>query len=531
MTNHLNRAKEIIASSPLCDIWEKIGIKHHIGFSLPLFSLHSENSCGIGEYLDLIPLIDFAKDCHFDIIQLLPINDSGEDPSPYNALSSIALHPLYVSLHALPFVDTNESLIKQMKKLKTLNTTERVDYHEVLKLKRTFFKDYFDLFGQKLVKTGEFQSFLQENPWVKKYALYKTLKESMTVSSWQKWPEKLKNPNPEDFQNLLKLHSESITFYSFIQFLCFSQMKQVKDYASKNRIFIKGDVPILISPDSADVWLERHLFSLDYVIGHPPDVFNSEGQMWGFPSYNWEEMDRTNFAWWQLRLNVASNFYHMYRLDHVAGFYRLWHIPYGKKPKEGFWSPKRLKDVVNLGHTTLKRLISFSSMLPIAEDLGIIPEEVFESLRSLGIPGTRVIRWMREKGIKGPFFPLSEYYPINMTSVSTHDSETLTQWWNDLKLESKAYAKFRGWEYKAPLTTEQRILLLKDAIHTPTLLHINLLQEYLALIPSLVHDDPKKERINLPGFILPENWTYRFKPSLEQIKASDQLKNMIKEVI
>ncbi len=531
MTNHLRKAKEAIDKSPLKKIWERIGIKHHRGFSLPLFSLHSKNSCGIGEYLDLLPMIDFAKETGFNIIQLLPINDSGEDPSPYNSLSSIALHPIYISLHKLPLVESCPNLLKQIEHLQKLCQTDHVEYVNVLSLKRTFFKDYYDLFGEKFLQDPEYQNFLRENTWLKKYALYKTLKESMSVLNWREWPKELSSPTKELVENLYKLHKKEISFHSLMQFFCYKQMKSVKEYAELKGVYIKGDIPILISPDSADVYLDRHLFSLDFLVGHPPDVFNEDGQFWGFPSYLWEEMENTNFEWWKTRLSFAENFYHMYRLDHVAGFYRLWHIPYGKKPTEGFWNPKKLEDVVKLGHANLTRIIGFSSMLPIAEDLGIIPKKVFDSLKSLGLAGTRVLRWMRERGIAGKFYPYEDYFPVNMTCVSTHDSETLGHWWNELEKEAKAFAKFRGWEYKTPLSVEQRSLILKEALRVPTLLHINLLQEYLALVPSLVHSDPKEERINQPGFILPTNWTYRFKASVEKIISSEILKIRLSEIL
>lgn len=512
-------------------IWERIGIHSHKGFTLHLSSLHSENSSGIGEYLDLLPMIDFAKEVGFDVIQLLPLNDSGEDPSPYSALSSIALHPINLSLQALPYVLESKNLAEQIEEMHLLCQTKRVQYHTVLEKKRLFFKDYFDEFGDKLFKDPEFYYFENNNPWLKKYALYKTLKESMTFVSWELWPQDLKTPTEDDLKNLYKLHHKAITRYSYLQFLCFLQMKQVKAYAEEQSIYIKGDIPILISPDSADVWLERTCFSLEKVVGHPPDVFNAEGQLWGFPSYRWDEIEKNDFSWWKTRLKVAENFYHMYRLDHVAGFYRLWLIPYGKKPTEGSWQPEKRADAVALGHKLLQKLISFSNMLPIAEDLGIIPKAVFDSLRSLGLAGTRVIRWMRTRGISGDFYPFEEYFPVNMTCVSTHDSETLEHWWNELPKEAQAYADFRGFEYETPLTKATRKKILKEALRTPTLLHINLLQEYLALVPSFVSKDPKEERINLPGYILDTNWTYRFIPSCETMINSQVLKNEIADII
>jgi len=170
-------------------------------------------------------------------------------------------------------------------------------------------------------------------------------------------------------------------------------------------------------------------------------------------------------------------------------------------------------------------------MLPVGEDLGNIPREVFDSLYRLGIPGTRVLRWEKEWDNDKHFFPINTYSPLSMTCVSTHDSETLALWWRDYPEEAKEYCHFRGWSYIEDLPKEYRLGILQDAHNSSSLFHINLFQEYLALFPELVHEDPEVERINRPGFVLPSNWTYRFRQNLESILAHKGLREIFCHLI
>lgn len=523
--------KNQLKKTPLYSQWDHIGIKHHHGIDLCLSSLKTKKSCGIGEFLDLIPLIDWCTEVGFSIIQLLPLNDSGEDPSPYNALSSIALHSIYLSLHALPFLEEAPSLVTSLKNLHSLNDTERVEYAFVLKEKSAWLKTYYDRTSHHILTSESYQNFLKTNSWVKGYALYKTLKNSMSFATWQQWPEPLKNPSKELLEELYIIHKEWISYYSVLQFLCYDQLKSVKDYATKFHVFLKGDIPILISPDSADVWLHRKFFDVSFSVGYPPDIFNAEGQSWGFPSFHWDFIKSHHYSWWKERLTISSYYYHLYRLDHVVGFYRLWLIPKGKKPKDGFYKPHEVKEATQSGHEYLSSITASSSMLPIAEDLGNIPKEIFSSLRSLGIPGTKVMRWERNFEGDGHFFPYDSYDPLSMTSVSTHDSETLELWWHNKSDEARDFCHFNHWNYTKMLSRERRYEILKIAHHTSSLFHINLFQEYLALFPELVHKNPENERINIPGFVLPANWTYRFRPNLETILSHPRFRSDLETIL
>ena len=487
--------------------WQQVGLYPHHGVALSLSSLRSRKSSGIGEFYDLLPLIDWVQSIGFDCIQLLPLNDAGNDISPYDALSSCALDPVYLSLTALDDPADLESF-------RELTNQTRTPIHEVKKKKMAWLYSYFQKRFQTISQTPAYAAFLQNHSWLLPYALFKTYKHQFKHISWQNWPSPFRD------YNLKQLHpsEESIHFHTFLQYLCFKQLSYVKSYASSRRIFLKGDISILLSPDSADVWANRPLFDLSLAAGSPPDYYNKEGQNWGFPLINWEAMRQTNFSWWKERLKTSELFFHLYRLDHVVGFFRIWAIPPDKQAKEGHFIPEDPRLWEAHGEAILEMMLDSSPLLPIAEDLGTIPKEVPITLKRLGICGTKVIRWQRDwEHCQGAFIPYSSYEPFSMTTVSTHDSDTLSGWWQNFPDEAKAFATFKGWAYETKLSKERLLEILHDAHHTPSYFHINLLQEYLALFPELVHANVDDERINIPGTQSDKNWTYRFVPYLEEI--------------
>ncbi len=508
-------------SLPSASQWSKIGIKSRHGINIPLASLKTAQSSGIGEFFDLIPLIDWCHEVGFEVIQLLPLNDSGTDPSPYNALSSCALHPIYLSLQHLPGNPTPPDASH-------LNILPRVPYLEVLSLKLNFLHTYCTEAGPDIIKSKEFQAFLDQNKWLVPYAHFKVLKDKLQHTPWLSWPQELKTP---DFKKLEAEHAQEILFYLLLQFLCHLQLIQVKDYAHSKGVLLKGDIPILISPDSADAWFKPDRFNFNLCAGAPPDAFNSEGQYWGFPLFNWEDLKNEDFFWWKDRLKVASNYYDLYRIDHVVGFFRIWAIPLNHHPNEGKFLPENPALWVPQGKEILLMMLKVSQMLPIAEDLGAIPPSVRTTLAELGICGTKVIRWERKYDQGGGFIPFNEYPVLSMTTVSTHDSETLQLWWLDPIEDAKQFCAFKGWTFSPDLSYDHRLEILRDAHHTPSLFHINLLPEYLALFPELVSSHPDDERINVPGKILPTNWTYRLHVPLEEIARHEPLKKAIRAIL
>lgn len=519
------------SQTPAYPHWQQIGIGKHHGINIPVFSLHSTQSCGIGEFPDLLPLINWCVSIDFDIIQILPVNDTGHDPSPYNALSAFALNPILLGLSSLPHIKRYPELVDKIAEMQKLNNSQRIDYANVLKAKEKFLQLYFEKEGAAIISSKEFLVFLSLSPWLKGYALFKTLKERFNWKCWEEWPEEFKYPTKEKIDSLLELFTAEISWHSFVQYLCYEQLHAVKEQAVSKGISLMGDIPILISRDSADVWYNHDIFNLDYAAGAPPDYYNEEGQKWGFPLYNWDELKKQNYQWWEDRLKFAGHFYQMYRIDHVIGFFRIWAIPLDEKNAiHGKFIPEDRASWLGHGEEILKMMLERSEMLPVAEDLGDVPDEVRPCLARLGICSTKVMRWERMWHEDSRFIPPEDYPIISLTTISTHDSETEQLWWTNHPEEAEIFAKFRGWCYTHNLSREHLREILWESHHTSSLLHINLLQEYLALVPGMTWQKLEDERINYPGILSDKNWTYRFRPSVEEIVNNTTLSHFMREL-
>ena len=500
--------------------WQKIGIKHHHGIVVPLFSLLSDLSCGVGEYLDLIPMLPWLKSCGFDIIQLLPLNDLGRDSSPYSALSAFALNPLLLSLAQLPY-------LRQAPSFKIHSS--KVEYEKVALFKESFLRTYYSQNYSKFSKTPAFIHFLETQGWLRPFALFKTLKILTNWQPWETWPSEWKNITNSTFKHLFEKYAEEVFYHIFVQFLCYEQLKLVKNMAKNYQVFLMGDIPILLNRESADVWYHPEFFHMDYTAGAPPDMFSVNGQNWGFPLYNWKELASKNYAWWRNRISYASEFYDLYRLDHIVGFFRIWGIPLGKSGEEGSYFPPHIDQWLPQGITILKILQETSStMLPIGEDLGVIPHEVRQVLKDQGICGTKVMRWERHWESTSDFVNTKTYIPESLTTVSTHDSETLYQWWHNQPEEAYRYASSKGWKYEKELSSDYAKLILLESHQSSSLFHVNLLQEYLRLVPHLSWPSMDEERINVPGTVSPSNWSYKYKYSVDEIVKNNELSDILK---
>jgi 4-alpha-glucanotransferase len=506
----MNISEKLLAS-PAGAQWQKIGVRNHHGVVIPLFSLHGKSSCGIGEYPDLIPIIDWCKEVGFEVVQLLPLNDTGQETSPYSALSAFALNPIHLHLDLPPQTEL----------------PQRIDYKSTLNQKDAFLRNYFALHGSEIMSQDDFRQFKEDQSfWLQDYAVFKALKIFQKWKKWEEWPQEFKN-NEHLPPEIIK----EAEYHQFVQFLCFQQFRDVKRYAAKNNIYLKGDIPILINRESADVWRRPELFSLEFSAGAPPDFYSKEGQNWGFPLYRWDMHEKENYHWWKERLHTAENFYDLYRVDHVVGFFRIWAIPLKLSAKQGFFFPQDNKVWIPQGEQIMRVMLKNSFMLPIGEDLGTVPPEVRECLSRLGICGTKVMRWERHWHGDQSFINPQAYPPESMTTVSTHDSETLHQWWKNQSQEAALYAQSQGWIYTPELSKGQEFSILSASHRSGSLFHINLLQEYLSLIPNLTWPAPEDERINVPGIISDKNWTYRFRPSIEEIIGNEELKQNIKQII
>jgi len=321
---------------------------------------------------------------------------------------------------------------------------------------------------------------------------------------------------------------EEVLFHIFVQFLCFQQLHMVKEEANRHGILLMGDVPILISPDSEEVWYHQELFDLSVEAGAPPDMYNKEGQIWGFPLFNWDKMKVNGYPWWRTRLKTASQLYDIYRIDHVVGFFRIWAIPPGNKATEGHYVPQDRAQWFIDGRDRLSMMLHCNHMLPIGEDLGTVPKKVHDILEEMGICGTKFLMSLKvRKTANSP----QEFTPLSLTTVSTHDSPTLDLWWRDYPEEVQEYAKIKNWKIGPQFTQKQRIDILHESHHSSSLFHINLLTEYLALFPELIWENIDDERVNRPGIISDKNWSIRMRAPVEQIVSHKGLTEMIKNEI
>lgn len=473
--------------------WDRIGFKRHHGIAVPLFSLWTKESAGIGEYLDLIPLIDWCQTVGFNVVQLLPLNDTGYEKSPYSALSAYALNPSHLKLSHLPGFQKSKLAKLQNKK------SRLVDYFTVSHEKDAFLKEYFRTSGSDILKKPSFAEFKQKNRWLKGYAEFKALKTNGDSS-----------------------------YFEFVQYLCFQQMELVKSHAEDKGIFLKGDIPILIAQDSADVFLHKDLFIHNLTAGAPPDYYSKEGQSWGFPLYDWEREYDKIMEWWKERLSVASTLYHLYRLDHVVGLFRIYAIPEKKEAKNGFFLPKENEKWIPQGTKILESFLDDCPMLPIAEDLGAVPKNIKQRLIDLGIPGTKVMRW--ETIDDNLYIPVSNYPKISMTTVSTHDTETLKNWWLKFPDQAKAFCKANNMRWKLGFDDQTREELLTLSHKSASLFHINQFQEYFP--EGTLFENEEDARINDPGDNERKlNWSSRWPHSLEEILGNEALKQMCRRVI
>lgn len=522
----LKEIKERLENSAAGNQWKRIGVSHHHGINVPLFSLKQSSSCGIGEYLDLIPLIDFCVQVKMDTIQLLPLNDTGTDTSPYNAISAYALNPIHISLTALAGTNSDLTFASLIKEMQGLNSLKKVDYIAVREKKEKFLREYFHKFGKAILHSSEYKEFTKQNDWLEDYGIFKGCKNKFSNTSWEDWPKH--NSSTE----LKKEFAEEINFHSFVQFLCAQQMKNVKKYADQNKVFLKGDIPILISRDSVDVWRNPQFFCLEYAAGAPPDMYSEEGQYWGFPTYHWENLEKEGYGWWKKRLSIASDYYHLCRIDHIVGFFRIWSIPVGQSAKKGQFIPSDPAMALIQGEMLMKMILEATpTMLPIGEDLGSIPPEVRVSLKSLGICGTKVCRWEREWDGDQSFIDPKTYTPESMSTVSTHDSETLKQWWAYQHREAQEFCEQYNFSYASDLTQDLHMKILKQSHNSGSLFHINLLQEYLSLFPELSHACLNDERVNVPGVVSSDNWSTRYIPTISEMQSHAALKKFLTSLV
>lgn len=311
------------------NVWKGAGI------AIPVFSLRSNNSFGVGEFADIKLLVDWAKETGLKLVQILPVNDtsatySWKDSYPYAAISAFALHPIYINLQKVAG-KKNAQIIKSLsKKQKQLNALSEIDYEQVIQFKINVLRELYEIDSRSFLKEKDYGDFFEENKnWLVPYAAFCFLRDKYGTSDYSKWKTNAAY-NKEEIERLSSSKSKSfksIAFFYFVQYHLHLQLKEAADYAHKKGIAVKGDIPIGIYRYGCDAWTAPGLYNMDMQAGAPPDDFAVKGQNWGFPTYNWKKMEEDHFEWWRQRFHQMSNYFDAFRIDHILGFFRIWSIP------------------------------------------------------------------------------------------------------------------------------------------------------------------------------------------------------------
>jgi 4-alpha-glucanotransferase len=504
------------------------------GILVPLFSIPSSRSWGIGEIADIELMARWLEGSGQRVLQLLPINEMPPDEtSPYSAMSAMAIDPQFISLDALEDFAAigGESQLEPglRDRLDAVRVSPVIRYRDVRELKqialrRSFahFRDTEWIGGTR--RSSAFRVYMAAQAWwLDDYSLFRALHAQHGERTWTDWPEGLRTRQPAALAAARHELADDILYRQYLQWVAGDQWGTARDRAGQVSLF--GDLQFMVSSDSADVWARQDEFRLDVSVGVPPDAFSETGQDWGFPAYRWDVLKDRDFDWLRHRARRNFDLYDGYRVDHLVGFYRTYILPYGGGAPE-FTPPDQAAQRV-LGEQVLAVLRESGAEI-IAEDLGTVPDFVRESLMRLAVPGYKVLRWERHWDEKGqPFKDPLEYPEVAVATSGTHDTEPMTIWWeNATREEREAVLKIPS--VREQLSEEDRTAAIEaSALPHPT--REALLEALFASAANLLLLPVQdvfgwRDRINHPATVGADNWTWRLPwPSDRLPRQSDAI--------
>jgi 4-alpha-glucanotransferase len=484
-------------------------VTRRAGVLVPLFSIPTRASWGIGEIADLPAFSAWVRRSGLSAVQLLPINEMAEgQSSPYSALSAMAIDPIFIAVHELPeFVAAGEDALtlEQREQLDDVRRADAVRHGDVRALKIAVLRDAFARFVDGEWRTGgpradAMRGYVQrERWWLDDYALFRALHAEHERRYWIEWPDGIRQREPGAIAEARRRLEREILFYTWLQWIAGEQWAAA--HAAAN-VEVFGDFPFMVSGDSADVWSRQHEFRVEASVGVPPDAFSDTGQDWGLPAYRWDVHEASGYEWLRQRARRCAELFDGFRVDHLVGFYRTY-----VKELDGttsFFPPE--EDQQRAQGERLMRLFQESGATLIAEDLGTVPDFVRESLGALGLPGLKVVRWERDWDADDQPFRDPAAYPVVSVAISgTHDTETVAEWWENAEPSERAQAAQLAQLQKASITPDTPF---GPAVRDAFLEVLFASASELVLVP--VQDVfGWRDRVNVPAVVDETNWSWR----------------------
>ena len=565
------------------------------GTVIPVFSLRSEGSFGVGDFGDLKMMIDWADKTQQRVIQVLPINDTNmtytwQDSYPYNSISIYALHPQYTDLRQLPEIKDEERKAHYEQLRQELNALPQIDYERVNKAKLEYLRELFAQEWRTISRRASYKEFFEQNKeWLVPYAAFCYYRDKYGTAVFSEWPK-------EATVKAIKSTNKDVQFWYFVQYNLDQQMHAAHDHARNHHVILKGDIPIGISRDGVEAWVEPKYFNLNGQAGAPPDPFSADGQNWGFPTYNWDEMLKDGCRWWVRRFRKMAQYFDAYRIDHVLGFFRIWEIPVPEKsglmgqfsPALGLsreeieaygvynhmelflvdhkrkdrWHPRiavqyhedyqkldegekynfnRLYNDYfyrrnnqfwyNEAMKKLPRLTQATRMLCCAEDLGMVPDCVPWVMNELRILSLEIQSMPKDDKVRFGHLSCNPYRSV--CTISTHDMPTLRQWWDEDEERTQDY--YNSMLYRGGAAPHPLPgWLAKDIVSR------HLTSPSMLCLLSLQDWLSIDEQLRLPDanaerINIPANprhyWRYRMHMTIEQLMQADEFNETIKTLI
>ncbi len=505
------------------------------GVLLPLFSMRSATDWGCGDMASFKEWISYFGGEGIKILQILPIHETAAGENcPYTALSAYAIDPVYLSVEDVAEVKNSkeaQELIAQTRdEINYWRSEAKAHFKYIKAAKYKVLWEAYNYFlkEEQAKNTARYQDFLafekQHSSWLVPYSIFRTAKDIMGWSSWKHWENNLKQINIAYLKEFATNNSKQMMFFSYVQWLLQRQLEEVRTLAKEKGVLIFGDIPFGVNFDSADVWGNQRKYILNAEVGAPQDQFSKGGQKWGLPAYNWAEVEASNFMLWRAKIKRACEIYDIFRLDHLVGFFRTWIFEEGDE--KGRFDIKEEVAQKQRGQKFLEAVIETAQgKLPVGEDLGVIPDYMREYMKEISLPGYRVLRWEKDNEV----YREPRNYPVaSLCTTSTHDTETLKDWWEQMP----AWQRANVWEMVSAVKTDGNVPFTPH-VHKAVLRRVMESASCLVIIP--VQDIiASTDRINIPGTVTEDNWTYRIDCETAEFnskysKEMQMVKDLIKE--